>query len=126
MSALISRLRCRLIAAARRGEHGLHRPREASWLIPLDTHRLSSPRIYLLRMAVFVVLAGLRGADPLPADLEAFLANPGLNGVIIGVLFIGIILAFRQVIRLFREVRWVNALPHVRAGPAAARSRRCC
>ena len=34
----------------------------------------------------------------------AFIANPGLNGLIIGVLLIGILLAFRQVIRLFPEV----------------------
>ena len=31
----------------------------------------------------------------------AFLANPGLNALIIGVLLIGILLSFRQVIRLF-------------------------
>ena len=36
------------------------------------------------------------------------MANPGLNGLIIGVLVIGILLAFRQVIRLFPEVAWVN------------------
>jgi hypothetical protein len=38
----------------------------------------------------------------------AFLANPGLNGLIIGVLLIGIALSFRQVIRLYPEVNWVN------------------
>ena len=36
------------------------------------------------------------------------MANPGLNALIVGVLFIGIILSFRQVIRLFPEVTWVN------------------
>jgi hypothetical protein len=39
---------------------------------------------------------------------NAFLANPGLNALIIGVLAIGIILAFRQVIRLYPEISWVN------------------
>ena len=39
----------------------------------------------------------------------AFLANPGLNAVIIGVLLVGILLAFRQVIRLYPEVAWVNS-----------------
>jgi hypothetical protein len=38
----------------------------------------------------------------------AFMANPGLNGVIIAVLLIGILLAFRQIFRLFPEIRWVN------------------
>ena len=75
---------------------------------PLDPHRLSPPRIYLVRMAVFVVLAGFLALILYRAIWTAFLANPGLNGVIIGVLLLGILLAFRQVIRLFREVRWVN------------------
>ena len=49
----------------------------------------------------------------------AFMANPGLNGLILGVLAIGILLALRQVFRLFREVRWVNALNAGRAEEAA-------
>ena len=39
----------------------------------------------------------------------AFSSNPGLNGLIVGVLIVGILLSFTQVIRLFREIRWVNA-----------------
>ena len=74
-----------------------------------DPHRLSTPRIYLVRMLVFVILSGLLATILYRAIAVAFLANPGLNGVIVAVLGIGIILAFRQVIRLFREVRWVNA-----------------
>ncbi len=35
--------------------------------------------------------------------------NPGLNGLILGVLVLGIIYAFRQVIRLYREIGGVNA-----------------
>jgi hypothetical protein len=38
----------------------------------------------------------------------AFFANPGLNALIGAVLFIGTILSFRQVIRLYPEVAWVN------------------
>jgi hypothetical protein len=38
----------------------------------------------------------------------AFLSNPGLIGVILAVLAIGILLVFRQVLRLFPEIRWVN------------------
>jgi len=40
--------------------------------------------------------------------VTAFFANPGLNALIGAVLLIGIILAFRQVIRLYPEVAWVN------------------
>jgi hypothetical protein len=36
------------------------------------------------------------------------MANPGLNTLIIAVLVIGIILAFRQVLRLYPEIAWVN------------------
>src|SRR3979490_1436110 len=38
----------------------------------------------------------------------AFFANPGLNALIGLVLLIGTILSFRQVIRLYPEVAWVN------------------
>jgi hypothetical protein len=40
--------------------------------------------------------------------VQAFFANPGLNALIGMVLLIGIILSFRQVIRLYPEVAWVN------------------
>lgn len=73
-----------------------------------DPLKLSSPRIFLLRMMLFVVLGGLI-AFVLYKQIEvAFLANPGLNALIIGVLAVGIILALRQVIRLYPEIRWVN------------------
>lgn len=73
-----------------------------------DPYKLSSPRGFLLRMLLFVVLVGFIALILHEQILRAFMANPGLNGLIFGVLFIGIVLAFRQVIRLFREVRWVN------------------
>jgi len=40
--------------------------------------------------------------------VTAFFANPGLNALIGLVLLIGIILSFRQVVRLYPEVAWVN------------------
>jgi hypothetical protein len=74
----------------------------------LDQLKLSSPRIFLLRMLVFVVLGGLV-AFLLHKQIEvAFMANPGLNSVIIFVLVIGIALCLRQVIRLYPEIAWVN------------------
>jgi hypothetical protein len=74
----------------------------------LDPLKLSSPRIFLLRMLVFVVLGGLI-AFLLHKQIEvAFMANPGLNSVIIFVLLIGIALCLRQVIRLYPEIAWVN------------------
>ena len=73
-----------------------------------DPLKLSSPRIFLVRMLVFVILVGLI-VFVLHKQIEvAFMANPGLNALIIGVLAIGIVLSFRQVLRLYPEIAWVN------------------
>src|SRR3954464_5687439 len=76
----------------------------------VETHALTPPRIYLVRIGVFLVLAGFIVFILYRPIWAAFLANPGLNGLILGVLLIGIVLAIRQVARLFREVRWGNDL----------------
>lgn len=82
---------------------------------------MSAPRIYLIRMGVFLVLAGFLAFILYEPIWEAFLANPGLNGLIVGVLFIGILLALRQVVRLFREARWVNGVDLETGETAAVR-----
>ena len=74
----------------------------------IDPFKVSSPRIFLVRMMVFLILCGLIVVVIHQQILVAFKANPPLNALIIGVLFIGIVLSFRQVIRLFPEVAWVN------------------
>lgn len=74
----------------------------------IDPFKVSSPRIYLFRMLIFLVLGALLAIILHRQIWVAFLANPGLNGLIIGVLLIGILLSFRQVVRLFPEVAWVN------------------
>jgi hypothetical protein len=71
---------------------------------------LTPPRRYLVRMAVFLVLVGFIAFILYRTLWAAFMANPGLNGLILAVTLIGIILAVRQVWRLFPEVRWVNDL----------------
>jgi hypothetical protein len=87
----------------------------------VDQAKLPSPRIFLFRMLVFVVLCGLIAYVLQAQILKAFLANPWLNGLIIGVLGIGIIMSFHQVVRLFAEVSWVNGFR--RADPALAAKR---
>jgi hypothetical protein len=77
----------------------------------VDPYRLSSPRIFLVRMLIFLILVGFIAFILQAQIATAFMANPGLNGLIFFVLGFGILLALRQVVRLFREVRWVNALP---------------
>src|SRR3984885_168467 len=73
-----------------------------------DLTKLSSPRIFLIRMLVFLILCGLIAFVLQRQIFNAFLANPWLNGLIVAVLLIGIILSFHHVIRLFPEVAWVN------------------
>ena len=75
----------------------------------LDPFKLSSPRIFLVRMTVFLILGILLVIILYKQIWAAFLANPGLNALIIGVLLVGILLSYRQVIRLFPEVAWVNS-----------------
>ena len=74
----------------------------------IDPFKLSSPRIFLVRMVVFLTLCALVVIVLYKQIWTAFLANAVLNGVIIFVLAFGIALAFRQVIRLFPEIDWVN------------------
>src|SRR6184192_1559313 len=87
----------------------------------IDPFKLSSPRIFLVRMVVFLVLCALIVIVLYKQIWTAFLANPGLNALIIGVLAIGIALAFRQVIRLFPEIDWVNGFRLADPGLAVER-----
>lgn len=69
---------------------------------------MSRQRRFLLRMGGFLLLVlALGGALVLPLR-EAFMANPALNGLIGGVLMIGIIYTFRQVLMLGPEVTWLE------------------
>jgi hypothetical protein len=68
-------------------------------------------------MFVFLAIVGFIAAILTRQIQSAFATNPGLNGLILGVLVVGILLAFAQVFRLIREVRWVNSF---RAGVEAS------
>src|SRR3954468_24359363 len=74
----------------------------------LDPLKLSSPHVFLFRMMIFLILGGLVAFLLYKQIQVAFLANPGLNALILGVLAIGIVLSFRQVLRLYPEISWVN------------------
>jgi hypothetical protein len=89
---------------------------------PPDPAKLTSPRIFLVRMLVFLILCGLIGFVLQRQIINAFMANPWLNGLILGVLLIGIILSFMRVIRLFPEVSWVNSFRRADPGLAVARA----
>ncbi|MGB7205042.1 MAG: flagellar motor protein MotA [Anderseniella sp.] len=69
---------------------------------------LELPRVYLVRMAVFSILICIAAAVLFPGIQSAFMSNPGLNGLIVLVLLLGIAYTFRMVFRLWPEVNWVN------------------
>ncbi len=87
----------------------------------IDPFKVSSPRIFLVRMLVFLTIGALVVVILNQQILAAFRANPGLNALIVGVLLIGIVLAFRQVIRLFPEIAWVNSFRLADPGLAVER-----
>lgn len=69
---------------------------------------MTRPRRYLLRMLLFVVVVAAAAAFLYEPLKRAFLASPPLNGLILGVLLLGIIYSFRQVLRLSPEVNWLE------------------
>ena len=74
-----------------------------------DPHKLSNPSVFLFSMIIFLIIVGFLGAVLYRQILTAFVTNPGLNGLILGVLIVGILLALIQVVRLIPEVKWVNS-----------------
>ncbi len=70
---------------------------------------LTPPGLFLIRMLIFLTLVGFLIAILHEQLIRAIMSNPGLNGLIIGVLAFGLLYSFRQVIRLYPEIRWVNA-----------------
>ncbi|HEY4133829.1 MAG TPA: flagellar motor protein MotA [Alphaproteobacteria bacterium] len=70
---------------------------------------MSSPQNYLTRMAIFLVFV-LAACGALAGVLRAaFLHNPYLNTLILGVAALGIVLIFRQVILLKSEAAWLES-----------------
>lgn len=86
-----------------------------------DPYHLASPTVYLIKILIFLVLVALVAAILFNQLLIFFWANPFINSLIFLVLFIGIILSFRQVMRLFPEIRWVNGLQDGQIPPTQPR-----
>ena len=74
-----------------------------------DPYMLTSPRVFLVRMVIFLIIAGFVPLVLYREVATAFMHNPGLNGLIIGVLVVGVVLAMRNVVGLIPEIRWVNS-----------------
>jgi hypothetical protein len=70
---------------------------------------MSSPQRFINRMIVFLVLSAIVVATAYEIVFRIFMYNPVLNGLILGVLLLGIIYAFRRVLSLKPEIRWIEA-----------------
>src|SRR6202162_121003 len=82
--------------------------REAA-AIPTERRRIRRANRFLLRMGAFLVLvAALAFALGRPLS-AAFMGNPAVNGVILGILFAGIAYIFRQVMLLNPESDWIDS-----------------
>jgi hypothetical protein len=67
-------------------------------------------------MVLFLVLvAGLAALLGRPL-VNAFMGNPAVNGVILGILIAGIVYIFRQVLSLDPELRWIEGFRNHEAG----------
>lgn len=70
---------------------------------------MQSPSRYLRRMALFLAAVAVAAAVTFPILAHAFMVNPALNGLICGVVLVGVLYEFRQVLALGPELRWAEA-----------------
>ena len=82
---------------------------------------MKKPGKYLTRMSIFVVIVAAIAIALSPTLKSAFLANAGLNGVIVGTLLIGIFFTYRRVFDLNIEIDWIISFQR-RDGGSVART----
>lgn len=71
---------------------------------------MKRPTRYLIRMGIFLGIVAAAVIALFPKLQEAFAANAVLNGMILGVLLLGIVYIFRQVLSLNPELDWLEDL----------------
>ena len=69
---------------------------------------MNQSRRFLIRMVLFLVLVAGLAALLGRSLVSAFMGNPAVNGVILGILIAGIIYIFRQVLLLDPELEWIE------------------
>jgi hypothetical protein len=75
-------------------------------------------------MTVFLLAVAAAAAALYQAIIPAFLANPALNGLILGVLLVGVGLNIRNIARLGPEVDWINTFRREDDAPVASSTQR--
>ena len=83
--------------------------------------RFSRPLRFVVRAVLFLALIGFLGYILQAGLIQAFMTNPGLNGLILGALFVGCLIALRELWRIHSEARAATSLA---ADPASADVRR--
>lgn len=73
-----------------------------------DGTTMTQPRRFLFRMGLFLATVAVVVALLSAGLARVYMANPALNTLILGVLLIGIVLNFRQVLLLRPESRWID------------------
>ena len=82
---------------------------------------MNHSRRFLLRMVLFLLLVAVLAAALGRPLANAFLGNPGVNGVILLILLAGIVYIFRQVLLLDPEIDWIASFRYQQAGDEEAR-----
>jgi hypothetical protein len=75
----------------------------------LERWRMHRSHRFLLRMSIFLGLVAALAYGLNRPLLAAFMGNPAVNGVILGILLAGIIYIFRQVLLLDPEIDWIES-----------------
>lgn len=69
---------------------------------------MSRPRLYFVRMIVFLLVVAVAASLLYVPLRSAFMGNPPLNGMIVGVFILGAIYNFRQVFSIIPEIEWIE------------------
>ncbi|GBD42620.1 hypothetical protein HRbin40_00074 [bacterium HR40] len=69
---------------------------------------MTNPQRFLNRLIVFLIVALAVVAALYATIWRAFLYNPALNGLILGVLLVGLVHGFRRILMLKREIAWLE------------------
>jgi len=77
---------------------------------------MSQSRRFLIRMVCFLALVAGLAALLGRSLVTAFMGNPAVNGVILGILIAGIIYIFRQVLLLDPETDWIARFRNQQSG----------
>ena len=82
---------------------------------------MTKPKRFLTRMILFLMAVAVMIIILYPMLENAFLANPALNGMILGALVLGIAFIFRQVLMLYPEVAWIENFKQERSDLSVSR-----